>query len=135
METPLILNVQLSEGEKADLVALESQVESLASDFRLLENVTVERTQETSISGARGDPISIGTLIVALLAGGAFTAIIQALRDWALRAENRKVSIKATINRNTIEIEYSPSAINEKELLAFVKKIEAELGKHKKNRG
>jgi hypothetical protein len=135
MEPQLMLQVQLDAGEKADMVALDSQVSTLASDIRLLEDVSVARAQESAILGARGDPISTGTLLIALFTGGAFTAIIQALRDWALRAEYRKVSIKATINGNTIELEYSPSAINEKELLAFVAKIKAELGKPKKKRG
>ncbi len=135
MDAQLKLTVQLDAGEKSDIVALDSQVNTLASDIRLFEDVTVARVQDSAIPGARGDPISTGTLLIALFTGGAFTAIIQALRDWAMRTENRKVSIKATINGNNIEIEYSPSAIKEKELLAFVKKIEAELGKYKKTRG
>ncbi len=84
--------------------------------------------------GTKGVPIDINTIIVSLASAGALTAIIQLLKDWALRAEGRKVKIKTQIGDNSIEFEYSPTATSEEELTAFAEKLIQMLNKLKVER-
>jgi hypothetical protein len=73
--------------------------------------------------GTKGIPIDINTIVVSLASAGALTAIIQLLKDWALRAEGRKVKVRTQVGDNSVEFEYSPTATSEEELTAFAEKL------------
>ncbi|WP_328681843.1 hypothetical protein OG905_38490 [Streptomyces sp. NBC_00322] len=51
------------------------------------------------------DPVTLGTIVVALSAsGGVFTALIETLRDW-LGRQSARHRISVTIDGDTIELE------------------------------
>jgi hypothetical protein len=79
------------------------------------------------VEGTKGSPIDINTLLVTLSSASVLVALIQLLQAWALRAEGRKVKIR--VEDKAVEFEYSPTAISEKELLAFAKRLQEFLKK------
>lgn len=84
--------------------------------------------------GTKGIPIDINTIVVSFASAGVLTAIIQLLKDWALRAEGRKVKVRTQVGDNSIELEYSPTATSEEELTAFAEKLIQMLNKLKVER-
>ncbi len=82
-------------------------------------------------AGAKGIPVDLNTIVVTLASAGVLTAIIQLLKDWALRAEGRKVKVRTQLGNNSIEFEYSPTATSEEELTAFAEKLIQMLNKLK----
>lgn len=65
----------------------------------------------TAPDGAKGtDPLTLGAVIVALSAsGGAFTALVDTLRDWLGRHSTRH-RVSLTIDGDTIELERASAA-------------------------
>ncbi len=128
------LTIQLvNENDGAE--ALDRQTRALLSDFRLLEGVTATLLEEPGISGSRGDPVTVGTIALALVTGGGVTAIIQALGDWLKRGENRKVTLKVTVDGNTFETEFPSQGVTQKELIALTEKIKVLLTSGNKKKG
>ena len=84
---------------------------------------SVKRAEGKAVKNTKGFPVDINTLIINLTSVGALTAIIQLVRDWAMRTEGRRVKMKVQIGNKVLEFEYNPTMISEKELLNFVKKL------------
>ncbi len=119
-----LINIKLEPGPGTSEETLAQQTSVLLGDICQLEGVQaeLERT-ENSEKGSRGDAIAIGTILISMISGGVITALIQFLRDWALRGENRKVTIKAKVNKNSIEFVYHPSGTKESDLINFAEKL------------
>lgn len=67
----------------------------LAGELRRIKlDVSLERTE--GAKGTRGDPITIGTLLVAAASGGAVTALINLLGDWIFRNDQNQVEVEIT---------------------------------------
>lgn len=81
------------------------------------------------VIGGKGFPIDVNTLLITVASAGALTAVISLLRDWILRAEGRKVAIRVQAGDKTIEFEYTPTAISEKELMSLAEKLTQMLDK------
>ena len=73
--------------------------------------------------GAKGDPITIGSLVVALASAGVFTGLIELLKSWALRREGRTVTLKARAGDREVELAYSPAETSPEEMTRFVSAI------------
>jgi len=74
------------------------------------------------VVGHKGPLIDLNTLFITLTSAGVLTAVIQLLKEWVLRAEGRKVVIKAQSKDKSIEFEYTPTAVSEEELMDFAEK-------------
>jgi hypothetical protein len=74
-------------------------------------------------AGAKGEPISIGSLIVSLASAGVFTGLIDLLKSWVHRGDGRTVTVKAKVNGQEVEASYSPDAASPKEMGRFVSTI------------
>ena len=73
--------------------------------------------------GAKGDPITIGSLVVALASAGVFTGLIELLKSWALRREGRTITLKARAGDREVELAYSPAETSPEDMTRFVNAI------------
>ncbi|WP_328475063.1 hypothetical protein OHA21_17285 [Actinoplanes sp. NBC_00393] len=77
-------------------------------------------------ANAKGDPVTIGALVVALSAsGGVFTALIETARDWLGRQHGRH-RISVTVDGDTIELERASSAQQRELIDAFLQRHRTE---------
>ena len=82
--------------------------------------------------GAKGDPITIGSLVVTLASAGVFTGLIELLKSWALRREGRTVHFKAKVQDQEVELTYSPEGSKPEDMSRFASKIVTALQQKKK---
>jgi hypothetical protein len=81
-----------------------------------------------SAAGAKGDPVTLGALIVALSAtGGVFTTLIGTLRDW-LNNHSRGHRISVTIDGDTIEVERGSAEQQQALIEAFIRRHSEDQG-------
>ncbi|MDY6877002.1 MAG: hypothetical protein SWK90_12475 [Chloroflexota bacterium] len=73
--------------------------------------------------GVKGDPITIGSIVVALASAGAFTGLVELLKSWALRREGRTVTLKARVGDQEVELAYSPAETSPEKMTQFVNAI------------
>ncbi|MBU0703540.1 MAG: hypothetical protein KKC18_06705 [Chloroflexi bacterium] len=73
--------------------------------------------------GAKGDPITVGGIVVALASAGVFTGLVELLKSWALRREGRTVNLKARVGDREIELAYSPAETSPEEMTRFINTI------------
>ncbi len=76
-----------------------------------VESVDLVRAKEIPKGAKAGEVLELGTLAVAVLPVF-IPKVIEYLQSWSLRAESRRVSVKAQVGDRSIEIEYSPSAMS-----------------------
>ena len=133
-DTTLNLAISLDAGTDIPEETLDRLTRQVQKDIVSAGASSVRRAQGDEVVGAKGLPVDVNALVVTLASAGVLTAIIQLLKDWVLRAEGRKVRIKTEIGGNSIEFEYSPTAISEEELMAFADKLMQMLNKPKSKR-
>lgn len=76
----------------------------------------------TAPEGAKGDPVAVGALLVALSAsGGVFTALIETLRDW-LDRHSGDHRILVTIDGDSIELERASTEQKNELVEAFIRR-------------
>jgi hypothetical protein len=118
----LVVSLQLldmdTEPEANDRVARQLRRELLELD---VESV-VGTPEGQAPSDAKGDPVTIGALIVALSAsGGVLTTVIATLKEWlSRRADGRRVSV--TIGGDTIELSATSSQERRDLIDAFIQR-------------
>jgi len=78
--------------------------------------------QRSSSSLSRGD-ITTPSIIVTLITSGIINTLILLLRDWSLKRKEN-IKIKITNQEKSIEIEFSPAATSDKDILKTVEKIQ-----------
>lgn len=128
------IHIQLEPEPNVDVEALQQQTSVILDDICQLDGVQARIARGNQPEkDERGDPITVGAIVISMITGGVVTTLIQFLRDWALRGENRKVIIKAEVDGNKIELEYFPSGTKETELSAFAKVLTEMLEDRKKS--
>jgi hypothetical protein len=102
----LAVRLTLESGSQLDPEEYERVTRQLRAELKDLDVESVRLvTTETAPVGAKGDPVTTGTLIVALSAsGGVFTTLIAVLRDW-LRRHSGNHRIRVTIDGDSIELD------------------------------
>jgi Effector Associated Constant Component 1 len=90
----LLLNVdadsQIDDEERAE-IAQRLRKELLDLDVHSVDMVRAGEAPE----GAKGDPVTLGTLLVTLAAsGGALTSLISTVQSWLTRHERSSVTLK-----------------------------------------
>jgi hypothetical protein len=73
--------------------------------------------------GAKGDPITVGTIIVSLASTGVLTALIELVKSWALRREGRTVKFKAKVEDREVEFTYTPEGTTPEAMGQFARTI------------
>jgi hypothetical protein len=81
---------------------------------------------EAAPDGAKGDPVTLAAIILAMSAsGGVFASVIETLRDW-LGRQSKKHRIAVTIAGDTIELEQATEQQKNALLDAFVRRHSTE---------
>jgi hypothetical protein len=115
----LLLKINLE--EQTDSNQLDLLTRSLRGElFELgVESADLLPAEDLPEGAKTADPVTIGVLAVAVLPGF-LTKLVEYLQAWCMRGENRKVRIKTQVGERSVEVEYSPSALSEDELLKLV---------------
>jgi len=110
---------------------LDRITRQLRSDLSELQVESVEFHRDGNLpSGAKGAEaaLALGSLAVAVLPT-AIPKLIEFLRDWLLRGENRTLKLKLQVGGNSAEIECNPSAVAVNDIELLVGKLTGVLGK------
>jgi len=125
-QQPLDLTVSL--GDKVDDEELDQLTRQLREEIAGMEVEKVALAPgEVVPQGAKGEPITIGSLIVSLASAGVFTGLINLLKSWVHRRQGRTVTVKAKVHGQELELSYVPERTSPKEMSRFVSTIVTEL--------
>jgi Effector Associated Constant Component 1 len=119
---PLDLTIVL--GDEVDEEEMDQLTRQLRDEIAELgvEGVRLA-TGSTLPPRAKGDPITLGSIIVTLASTGVFTGLIELLKSWLVRREGRTVKFKAKIHNQEVELSYSPVRTPPEEMSRFVSAI------------
>ena len=82
-----------ADADDSETAEMRDQVRSMLAEHEL--DVTDGLPAAAAPAGAKGDPISIGSLVVVLAAsGGVLTTLIGALQTWLARSSARQVIVE-----------------------------------------
>jgi len=129
-EQPLDLTISLQDDvDEEELAQLTRQ---LRDEIAELGVDAVGLAPGTSLPvGAKGDPITIGSIVISLATAGVFTGLIELLKAWALRREGRTVHFKAKVQDQEVELSYSPEGSKPEDMSRFASKIVTAMQKKK----
>jgi hypothetical protein len=119
-----LLDLTISLQDEVDDEELDRLTRQLRDEIDELDAESVELAQGTDVPpGAKGEPITIGSIVVALASAGVFTGLIELLKSWALRREGRTVTLKARAGDREVEMAYSPVETSPEEMTRFANTI------------
>ena len=129
MSEPLLdLNVSLQ--DEVDGEELDRLTRRVRDEIAELEVEAVKLAPGTDLpAGAKGDPITIGSIIVTLASAGVFTGLVEVLKSWVLRREGRTVKFKAKVQGQEVEMTYSQASTSPQEMSRFVSAVVGKLQK------
>ena len=129
------ITLSLTLRDDVDAPNLEALTLQLRDEISTLDVERVELPRATdALSGAKGDPLTVGSIVVSLASAGVFTGLMELVKSWALRREGRSISIKAEIEGRKLEMTFSPAEASEQEMARFADKIMQSLQPPKKKR-
>lgn len=99
----LNLTLHITAGADADDYEINRLTRNLLRELRRtdIERAEIPRSDEPPPDFTKGDPITIGTIVVEL-APAIITGVFALTRDWMNRQQNK--TLKITINGNKLEI-------------------------------
>ena len=118
------LDFAISLGDQVDDEELDQLTRRLRDEIADLGVEQVKLAPGGTLpAGAKGEPITIGSLIVSLASAGVFTGLIDLLKSWVHRGEGRTVTVKAKVRGQELEMSYNPSGMSPKEMSRFASTI------------
>ena len=102
----LTIALQEQDADAEDLDRLARQLRHEIHDALDVEKATLTRDAVLP-PGAKGDPITVGSIVVALASAGVFTGLVELIKAWALRREGRTITLKAKVGDREVELSYS----------------------------
>jgi hypothetical protein len=131
-----VLDLTISLGDEVDDGELDRLTRQLRDEIADLDVEEVGLAPGTGLPpGAKGEPITIGSIVVALASAGVFTGLIELLKSWALRREGRTITVKAKVGEREVEMTYSPAETSPEEMTRFANTILGMLGKEMSTAG
>lgn len=114
------LFLEIDVGREADADELQRLTHQLRSEIRELKVESVALVdKEDGPDGAKSVAgLTIGSLAVSILPK-LIPALIGFLQSWMMRAENRKIKIKAQVGDRLVESEFSPENTSREDLRRF----------------
>ena len=129
-EISIALQLQVDSGNVLTPDELDRVTRSLRHDLSELDVQSVEFSRDAKVpAGAKSaEAVALGSLAVAVLPV-AIPKVIEFLRDWLMRGENRTLKLKLQVGGNSAEIEYNPGSVSTNEIEALAGKLTGALGK------
>jgi hypothetical protein len=118
------VTVDIQPGPELDAEVGERLTRQLRRELLELdvESVALLPPDRAAPEGAKGDPLTVGALVVALSAsGGVFTALIETLRDWLARHGGRH-RVSVTIDGDTIELDAASTGQQDQLVEAYLRR-------------
>jgi hypothetical protein len=124
------LQLQVDSGNLLTPDELDRVTRSLRRALSEQDVQSVEFARDANVpSGAKSaEAVALGSLAVAVLPV-AIPKVIEFLRDWLMRGENRTLKLKLQVGGNSAEIEYNPGSVTTNEIEALAGKLTGALGK------
>ena len=120
MKDIVTMNLQIDLGEDTDEEELDFLTRQLREEIEELDVESAELVSgEAAPEGAKGDPVTLGALAVAVLPV-VLPELIKVVQGWLKRGDNRTVKIKTQIGDRSVEVEYSPQTMSTSELTEVV---------------
>src|SRR5689334_9865504 len=122
-EASIPLQLQVDSGNVLTSDELDRITRRLRRDLSELDIQSVELSRDANVpSGAKSaEALALGSLAVAVLPV-AIPKVIEFLRDWLMRGENRTLKLKLQVGGNAAEIEYNPGSVSMNEIEALAGK-------------
>jgi len=129
-DTSIPLQLLIDSGNVLTPDELDRVTRSLRRDLSEQDVQSVEFLRDAVVpSGAKSaEAVALGSLAVAVLPV-AIPKVIEFLRDWLMRGENRTLKLKLQVGGNSAEIEYNPGSVTTNEIEALAGKLTGALGK------
>ncbi|HEY6182081.1 MAG TPA: hypothetical protein VIW67_07540 [Terriglobales bacterium] len=129
-EISIALQLQVDSGNVLTPDELDRVTRSLRHDLSEQDVQSVEFSRDAKVpAGAKSaEAVALGSLAVAVLPV-AIPKVIEFLRDWLMRGENRTLKLKLQVGGNSAEIEYNPGSVSTNEIEALAGKLTGALGK------
>jgi hypothetical protein len=130
-----LLDLTISLQDQVDQEELDRLTRQLRGEIDELDVEDARLAKGSELpAGAKGDPITVGSIVVALASAGVFTGLIELIKSWALRREGRTVTIKAKAGDREVELAYSPAETSPEEMTQFLDTIMGTLRKGTRSR-
>jgi len=129
-DSSIPLQLQVDSGNLLTPDELDRVTRSLRRALSEQDVQSVEFARDVNVpSGAKSaEAVALGSLAVAVLPV-AIPKVIEFLRDWLMRGENRTLKLKLQVGGNSAEIEYNPGSVTTNEIEALAGKLTGALGK------
>ena len=116
------LRIKVDAGPDVGAEKLQQLTYKLRKELLKLNVTAVDLESGGEIpEGVKGDPVTVGTILVTLLAsGGVITALIDVLKTWIKRQEKRSVTVE--IGGDKISLNAIPSREQQELLETFLKR-------------
>ena len=125
---PLDLTIDLQ--DRVDEEQLDQLTRQVRDEIAELEVDSVRLAPGAALPArAKGDPITVGSIIVTLASAGVFTGLVEVLKSWVLRREGRTVKFKAKVQGQEVEMSYAQGSTSPAEMTRFVTAIVGKLQK------
>lgn len=112
----------------ADARDVDASVRQVRRELLVLDVDDVSLPRSELPEGARGDAITIGTLMVTLANSTVLVAACQVLRAWVQRSQGRRVTIRSKVNgaERSVEITGSNATQHQQIVDALVRELSGE---------
>ncbi len=115
------LTIHIGAVEDADADEIDRLARNLLAEIKDLEveSADLVREGEAPTGTKSAEVVTIGALAIAVLPA-VVPKLVEFLKSWSLRAENRTVKIKTQRGDRSLEVEYSPASMSPEELKSLV---------------
>lgn len=121
---PIFMILQLRAGGTNDPGNLDRQTRELLKEIRAMdiESAQLMKSAEKPKQTKAGEIVTIGTVVVTI-SPAAIPLLVELLRLWTGKGENRMVRIKAQVDNRSVEVEYTPVTMAPGDLKQMMAKI------------
>ena len=130
--------LHLDMGENLDLDQIDTLTRQLKNEIleQGIDAVEIVTEDEVPPGIKSAEAVTWGVLAVSVLPN-VLPKLIEFLQSWTMRGESRKIKVRSQIGEQSIELEYSPTNISNKELKELIsvlsKSMQANTAKQKED--
>jgi hypothetical protein len=126
----LPLVIEIDAGAEIGDDELDLHTRSLRNELLELgvSDAELVRDEEAPEGTKSAEAVTLGSLALVVLPSF-LPKLVDYLQSWTQRDENRRVKVKTQVGDRSIELDYLPSALSDKELTHLVETLTGAMGK------